>query len=84
MVVPGEGPTPLQKALVASMFGGRISVDKDFDLPYSKSQIVSVWSQRAVPEALNSFIQAHAGGAPISETKEARAGLFWDTLLEMS
>ena len=75
--------SPLQKALVASMFGGRVSVDKlDFDT--FRTQVLAVWQQRAVPDAVSTFLQTHASGTAIPKAKVARLQLFWKTLVGMS
>ena len=75
--------SPLQKALVASMFGGRVSVDKlDFDT--FKTQVLAAWQQREVPGAVTTFLQTHASGTAIPKAKEARLQLFWKTLVGMS
>ena len=55
-----SGPTTLQKALVSSVFGGRVQVDKDFDLASFKTLVLKSWSRRAVPEAVSAFLQEHA------------------------
>ena len=75
--------SPLQKALVASMFGGRVSVDKlDFDT--FRTQVLAVWQQRAVPDAVSTFLQTHASGTAIPKAKVVRLQLFWKTLVGMS
>ena len=79
-----EVPTPLQKALLASMFGGRLTIGKDFGAESFKSQLIKCWSQRAVPDAVGNFLKEHAPGVPLPKPKEARLQLFWETLVQLS
>ena len=48
------------------------------------SQTLKTWPQRAVPEAITSFLTEYAPGTPVPKTKEARIRLFWDTLLALT
>ena len=66
-----SGPTALQKALVSSLFGGRVQVNKVFDLASFKTQVLKVWSRRAIPEAVSAFLQEHASGIPVPWAKDA-------------
>ena len=66
------------------MFGGRLTIGKDFGAESFKSQLIKCWSQRAVPDAVGNFLKEHAPGVPLPKPKEARLQLFWETLVQLS
>ena len=78
----GDKLTSLQRALVKSMLGGRIKVQRG-DFEEIKKQILGKWTQRPVVQAIDNFIIEHGNMAKAPKPKDERLQLFWDILVGM-
>ena len=75
---------PLQVALLNSLFGGRTKAQHDSVLADFQIQVKANWSKRAVPDAIQQFLEEHApNGTAIPKPKDARCELFWKLLSEL-
>ena len=72
----------LQKALLSSMFDGKISLAEGEGLNELQAKIKGAWSQRSIVDAMGSFLSEHCSGQ-IPKTKDERIKLFYDTLLSL-
>ena len=76
--------TTLQLVLFNSLFGGRVKLEVGKGVEKLKSKVVSKWSRRAVPEAIDRFTQEHGpSGMKVPRAKEERIQAFWDLLTQM-
>ena len=78
---PGKNST-LQKALLSSLFNGKVSLGDGEGLDELKVKIKALWSQRAIVEALGGFLEEHCD-ARVPKGKDERIKMFWDTLLSL-
>ena len=69
----------LQRVFVKSHFGGKISLTEGTFEEF-QTQIDKKWTQKAIPDGLNSFIKEHQPRIAVPKSKAERMRLFWSTL----
>ena len=84
-VVPPKGHlSVLQKEAAHSMFGGRIKL-KDGSEEEFVDQIQKHWTQRIVPQQLDTFLrERQAKGVAVPKQKAERAKKFYQVLRSLS
>ena len=74
--------SPLQVALVNSMFGGKIVVKDTTTAKDFAEAAKAKWAVRAVPDGITKFLEEAGESAP--KSKDQRCAAFWQVLSGMS
>ena len=77
--------SPLQVALVNSLFAGKANLSADSTLKDLEDELIPKWANRSVPDNLSEFISSHAPtGNKVAKQKVERIKQFWELVGSMN
>ena len=75
--------SPLQRTLLNSWFGGKVTVAPEDTLKEFQDKIKDAWAQRPVVDALGQFITEQSPDAQVPRGKDERSKMFWELLSQL-